>query len=128
LFVYLSCFEEAHDFAQSLDSAEGSLWHGVLHRREPDATNAAYWFRRAGGHPIFPDLAGEAREVAGRFPEAQLDFSGGWDPIAFVDVCERARRAPGSALESAAIEIQRAEWQFLFDYCARQGPSKRQDR
>jgi hypothetical protein len=128
LFVYLSCFEEAHNLAQSLDSAEGSLWHGILHRMEPDAGNAAYWFRRAGRHPIFEELAREAREVAGRFPQAELDFSEEWNPIEFVDLCERARRAPGSALENSSLEIQRAEWQLLFDHCARLGASTRQTR
>ena len=54
LYVYFSCFEEAHTLAQDIATAEGSYWHAIVHRQEPDAGNAAYWFRQAGAHPIFP--------------------------------------------------------------------------
>ncbi len=39
-------FTEAHGLAQDLDGAEGAWWHAILHRREPDAANALYWYRR----------------------------------------------------------------------------------
>ena len=107
LYVYFSCFEEAHATAQELSTAEGSYWHAIVHRQEPDAGNAAYWFRQVGTHPIFPALA----RAAGR--------SGRWDPFAFLEMCEQARRHPGSEQETRARVIQRAEWQLLFDYCAR---------
>jgi hypothetical protein len=45
--------------------------------------------------------------------------TGRWDPFAFAAFCDRARKQPGSAQMKAAMEIQRAEWQILFDYCAR---------
>src|SRR5580704_4979982 len=54
LLVYFSCMEEAHQVAQDVESAEGSFWHAIVHRREPDAGNAGYWFQRVGAHPIFP--------------------------------------------------------------------------
>jgi hypothetical protein len=41
-----------------------------------------------------------------------------WEPLEFIDLCEKARREPGSELEMVAREIQRAEWQLLFHYCA----------
>jgi 5-methylcytosine-specific restriction endonuclease McrBC GTP-binding regulatory subunit McrB len=81
-----------------------------MHRQEPDPGNAAYWFRRVGAHPIFPKLAGAAQNIGLR--------EGPWDPVKFIDICERARREPGSPLERMALETQRAEWQLLFDYCA----------
>ncbi len=68
-------------------------------------------FLTAGAHAIFPALREEAAAIG-------LDFGTRWDPFAFIDVCEKARRAPGTALERAALEIQRAEWQLLFDWCA----------
>jgi hypothetical protein len=119
LYLYFSCREEAHEVAQADSSVEGSYWHGILHRQEPDAGNASYWFRRVGKHPVFPDLLEAAEAIAAAHPGASIHFAKAWDPFAFIEICERARRQPGSALERAACEIQRAEWQRLFDYCAR---------
>ena len=119
LYLYFSCRDEAHEVAQSDSSVEGSYWHAIVHRQEPDAGNSSYWFRRAGDHAIFPRLGELARVIAAAHPDAALKFSDAWDPFAFIDFCERARRKSGSELERAALEIQRAEWQLLFDYCAR---------
>lgn len=119
LWLYFSCFDECHEIVQDLGSAEASLWHAILHRQEPDSGNAAYWFRRAGNHPIFPVLSQEADDIVARLPEAEFRTGGKWDPYSFVMFCERARQQPGSVQEQAAVEIQLAEWQLLFDYCAR---------
>jgi hypothetical protein len=119
LYLYFSCRDEAHEVAQSDSSTEGSYWHAILHRQEPDASNASYWFHRVGKHPVFAALAESARSVAAVHPQLSLDFSGTWDADAFVSLCERARCQPGSDLERGALEIQRAEWQLLFDHCAR---------
>lgn len=112
LWLYFSCFDESHGVAQDLNTPEGSYWHAILHRMEPDPANAGYWFRRVGSHAVFPALRDAAAEIGGAF-----EPGGRWDPFAFIDFCEAARRRPGSAEEQCALEIQRAEWQILFDYC-----------
>jgi len=38
----------AHEAAQSDEGGPGDWVHAYLHRREGDAGNAAYWYRRAG--------------------------------------------------------------------------------
>lgn len=38
----------AHDRLQADHSPEGAWVHAYLHRKEGDASNAAYWYRRAG--------------------------------------------------------------------------------
>jgi hypothetical protein len=119
LYLYFSCLEEAHETAQAISTADGSYWHAIMHRQEPDAGNAAYWFRQAGRHPIFPALGAAAAQIAGEYAQAGVTLATPWDPFAFIDLCERARRSPGSALETLALRIQRAEWQLLFDHCAR---------
>jgi hypothetical protein len=122
LYLYFSCREEAHEVAQSDSSAEGSYWHAIVHRQEPDAGNSSYWFHRVGEHPVFPGILEAARAIGAAHPDAGLEFSKAWDPLVFIEICEQARRRPGSGLERAALEIQRAEWQLLFDYCARRSP------
>jgi hypothetical protein len=112
LYLYFCAYDQAHAIAQDDASAEGSFWHGILHRQEPDPGNAGYWFRRVGRHAIFPALRSAAAELA-------YGVKNQWDPFAFIDYCESARRKPGSRDEEIAMAVQLAEWQLLFDYCAR---------
>ena len=120
LFLYFSCLDEAHSEAQGLETAEGSFWHGVMHRQEPDPGNAAYWFRRVGAHPVFPALLAAAGPILERHAGTEFALGESWDPFRFIDFCESARRRAGSPAERAALEIQLAEWQLLFSYCARE--------
>jgi len=119
LYLYFSCIDQAHEVAQSVHSPDGAYWHGIVHRQEPDPDNARYWFRQVGSHPVFRDLA----ENAGAIGLESHDPQGRWDPLRYIEICERARREPASPLTRMAIETQRAEWQLLFDYCARPGGS-----
>lgn len=41
-------WEKAHEIAQDVPGADGAWVHAYLHRKEGDAGNAAYWYRRAG--------------------------------------------------------------------------------
>jgi hypothetical protein len=41
-------WDKAHDCAQAQDDRDGAWLHAYLHRKEGDAENAAYWYRRAG--------------------------------------------------------------------------------
>lgn len=119
LWLYFSCFEEAHQIAQDDSSEDGSFWHAILHRQEPDSGNSAYWFRRVGSHPVYPGLVEESVRIVKRHPDAEFRPTVKWDPFGFILFCERARQQPASPSETAALEIQRAEWQLLFDHCAR---------
>ena len=118
LWLYFCCFEEAHKLADYCESPEGELWHAILHRIEPDSGSAAYWFRKAGTHPTYSTLARETVKITHRLRGAEFR-TGRWDPFAFITFCERVRLQPGSLQERCAMEIQRAEWQILFDYSAR---------
>jgi hypothetical protein len=110
LWLAFDFLDEAHEISQGIDTREGSYWHALMHRREPDHSNAAYWLRRVGAHPIFADLARAA---------ADLGYAGngaGWDAFAFNDACE-AHRGKGGAAEELLRRVQRAEWELLFAYC-----------
>ena len=112
LYIYLGCADEAHAIAQDILSPDGSYWHAILHRQEPDAENAKYWFRQVGQHSTFGALCERAKTFG-------YDAGADWDPFTFVDFCESARRRPGSEEESVAKQVQLAEWQLLFDWCAK---------
>jgi hypothetical protein len=118
LFLYFSCYDEAHEVAQNIGTAEGSYWHAIVHRQEPDAGNSSYWFRRVGKHTIFPELRAEASRILAASAAAGMRLPEPWDPFWFIDVCERAAREAAPALLQPALEIQRVEWQLLFHYCA----------
>ena len=112
LYLYLSCWDDAHSTADGVENPDGYFWHAMVHRQEPDPGNAAYWFRRTGAHPVSPNLNAEA---AGRgYPTGSA-----WDPLVFIQFCESATKRPGSNEERLAREVQLLEWQLLFDHCAR---------
>ena len=111
LYFYFSCWDDAHTTAQDIATREGSYWHAIVHRQEPDAGNSGYWFRQVGTHSVFPALAAAAGGIG-------IAAGANWDPFEFIQFCEQVRRAPGSERERQALEVQRAEWQLLFDFCA----------
>jgi hypothetical protein len=113
LYLYCSCWDEAHTTADAVEDPDGYFWHAIVHRQEPDPGNSAYWFRKTADHPIFPKLAEEAA-VCG-YPTART-----WDPFRFIEFCDAA--ATESAEQHLAMRVQLAEWQLLFDHCAR-GPA-----
>ena len=119
LWLYFGCREACHHIVQDLESADAGFWHGIVHRQEPDAGNATYWFRLVGKHPIFPRLHEAAEEIVKQQSAPSFALETTWNPFAFIDFCDQARRKPGSVSEQCALEIQRAEWQLLFDHCAR---------
>ena len=41
-------WSRAHELVQAGDDRTGAWVHAYLHRKEGDASNAAYWYRRAG--------------------------------------------------------------------------------
>ena len=118
LYLYFCGYDESHSISQDIETVEGSFWHGIMHRQEPDAGNAGYWFRRVGQHAVFPQLRSAAAEIV-QASKVRFPLKDQWDAFGFIDFCEQARKQPGSEEERVAMAIQLAEWQLLFDYCAR---------
>lgn len=120
LWLYHDFLDESHRLSQDIATVEGSYWHGILHRREPDYPNAAYWFRRVGRHPIFDDLATAARALAG----AGVSVPSPWDPFWFIDYCQACVQGT-TGDESFARRVQLREWELLFAWCHRHARAER---
>jgi hypothetical protein len=106
LWLYFDYLDESHTISQELETPDGSFWHAIMHRREPDPSNSKYWWRRVGGHPVLDALREHASGIGYTYTT----------PEAFVDFCERVRDG-GSSDEELAQRVQLLEWQLLFDWC-----------
>jgi hypothetical protein len=121
LWLYHEFLDPCHEICQNIHTPEGSYWHAILHRREPDYDNSKYWFRRVGNHPIFEPLRQAATALARDEPDPEAQFLKSqrrWDPFAFVDLCE-AILASRASCEMLARQVQKREWELLFDWCYR---------
>jgi len=114
--------ERSHALSQEVDRPEGSYWHGILHRREGDFSNAKYWFRRVGRHPTGTAFRAAAARLAAahadRLVPAVAAFAARGDLLAFADLCQAVTlgRVPG---EDFCRDLQQLEWELLFAHCYR---------
>ena len=130
LLLWNDALNVSHTISQDLESKTGSYWHGIMHRREPDYSNAKYWFGRVGNHPTFPALRKRALDLLQACSaESTLlsDYAGSiqeqdnWDAFQFVDWCQAAdgERSTPEAVRAFLQAVQIEEIKLLLDYSYR---------
>jgi hypothetical protein len=112
--------DAAHQIAQSVEGPDGAFVHGIMHRREPDSGNAAYWFRRVGPHAAFEEIAGRVTALPAEtlVPglREKLVRQGKWDAFGFINACQEASGEP--RLQRCLREVQRLETEVLLNWLA----------
>ena len=131
LLLWNDALDASHTISQNIESRTGSYWHGIMHRREPDYSNAKYWFGRAGVHSIFPEL----RERALTLLQSSSTESGSladytqvieeaedWDAFRFVDWCQVADgdRSTPEDVKTFLQAVQVEEIKLLLHYSYQQ--------
>ncbi len=118
LWLYHGFLDESHALSQGIPSAAGSYWHGIMHRREGDFSNAKYWFRQATDRAMLEHIGHHIRSglSAPSDVPASFDYQSTWQPSQLVDLCQRASGGNASLRQAAAM-LSRLEWHGLFDFC-----------
>ena len=124
LYQWHDFLNESHQQSQCIEGQGenqfGDYWHAIMHRREPDYSNAKYWFRQIGNHPNYRELRRLADSILADSTDPQaarwrdrLQSGSKWEPFAFVDLCEECAADETTELAIAARMIQYAEMTML---------------
>lgn len=118
--------ERAHPICNAFERTvpDASFLHGIIHRREPDFKNARNWFGRAeglrGGEAIRAAVLAHLQRVLQK-PEyggardtafgliQHLQKQDRWDPLYFLDLCEKGAWRDNERERRLLEEIQETE-------------------
>ncbi|WP_298868895.1 hypothetical protein [uncultured Gimesia sp.] len=116
--------DESHQFSQSVQNQglhqAGDYWHHIMHRREPDYSNAKYWSRVVGYHPIHDLLPERVRPLIDLFEtqtvanwKNRLLLNNRWSLNTFVDCCSECESSQDRELIQFARRVQWIEMLLL---------------
>jgi hypothetical protein len=122
LLVWNDDLPAAHAIAQGIETATGSFWHAIIHRREGDDSNSAYWWQQTGEHSaflrIYEHVLAETQDELGVETvdfRHMLETHGVWLPIDFVKACKAAHESSGDDIGFRRIQV--IEIETLLNWC-----------
>ncbi len=119
LLLWNDDLHNSHPITQNIESQSAHFWHGIVHHREADFSNANYWWRRTGTHPTFDSICDLVLHAVPDFPFLhEIRGSGAWEPESFTDFCKRAQKS--GEFRSQLETVQRLEMRVLLEWCASQ--------
>ena len=125
LLLWNDALDESHNISQGLEDQTGSYWHGIMHRREPDYSNAKYWFGRVGAHPIFPQIRECALAILNETSNPSdalahiaqtIQAEKNWDAYQFIDWCQAAEDGTDADVTRFLQQVQAEEIKLLLAY------------
>ena len=123
LWLLAGELDRSHSVSQTIDTPDGSFWHGIMHRREGDFWNAKYWFRRVGRHSVMERLVDHIASHQDMFSASQLPTQGLLNASSaaatLVDLCEKAV-ASQCHWQAHLQQICWWEWQLLLEHACDQ--------
>jgi hypothetical protein len=116
-------FEGAHSAAQAFEGEgtprSGDYWHAMLHRQEGDFSNANYWFRSVGRHPVQEELAEAVSRLGPILGESRPPWIDRFTSDQFVEFCQQAAASQSPIDQDLASRIQLLEAILLTVSCWR---------
>ena len=127
LYIWNGSMDNSHKILQDMENKTGSYLHGLLHRMEPDYSNAKYWFRMAGVHPRGEQVQQGTLEIlrdsnsGNSILFQRFSREKSWNPELLTDIIAATLKSPLNADEVTILEqIQAIELRLLMETVLRE--------